>query len=320
MQMQRVYNIIVDESEVLECGNLSWSDDIDTITCEFSFESTSPIATGSKIMIANTTTGMEVLRGIITNRKTLKNKKYQYSGFDYGFYLNKNEVIIQFNNVKIDLAIKQLCQKVNVPVGNICSINAYVSKIFKDVVVSDIINELLELASKKTGSKYVFSCQNGKLEIVDTKTECEAEIELANGVSINIADSLSNIDYEESIQDLKNSIQLVDSNEKSKFVVASAKDDKSISEFGLLNQVETIDKDDKTSKNVIASNLLKDLNKIKRTLTVDLLGVDDFKKGSILSLEYPEYEVSGKFYAKTTNHSVKNRIHYCSAEMVKIDD
>jgi hypothetical protein len=232
--------------------------------------------------------------------------------------LNKNEVIIQFNKVKIDTAIKQLCAKVNVPCGNICAINAYVTKVFKDVVVSDIISELLELATKKTGSKYVFSCQCGKLEITDTMSECDSTIELTKGQYIKIADSLSDIEYSESIQDLKNSITLIDDNDKKTYVVASASDSKSISNYGLLGQIESIDKDDKTSKSIIAKNMLAELNKITTSIKVTLLGSDLFKKGSILALDYPEYGVSGNYYAKNTSHAVKNKIHIVNAELILV--
>lgn len=316
--MQTLYKIMVDDEEIQNCGNLSWNDDIETIATEFSFDSTSEIETGSKLLIANGTTGKEVLRGIITDKQKNKNKSFSYSGFDYGFYLNKNEVIIQFNKVKIDTAIKQLCAKVDVPCGNICSINAYVTKIYKDNTVSDIIIELLEMASKKTGSKYIFSCQCGKLEIVDTMQVCESKYELAQGFLMPLNDTLGNITYSETIQGLKNSITLVDTKEKSTFIVANAKDNESIKKFGLLGQIESIDKDDKTSKNIIVQNMLKELNKITISISVEMLGTDDFKKGSILSLDYPEFKVSGNYYAKNTKHAIKNKNHFVSAELVKI--
>lgn len=316
--MQAFYKIMVDGKEVENTGNLSWGDDIDTIASEFSFSSTQNIEVGAKTVIINEQTGKEVLRGLITDKSLDKNKLYQYSGFDYGFFLNKNEVIIQFNNVKIDMAIKQLCAKVNIPCGNICSINAYVTKIFKDNVVSDIIIELLEMARKKTGAKYVFSCQCGKLEIVDTMVECESVIKLTDGQQINIVDSVGDISYSESIQELKNSVQIVDSDETSVFVVASARDNESISKYGLLGQVETVDKDDKTSKSVIASNILKDANKVTTTVSVEMLGTDDIKKGSILDFNYPDFNIVGKHYAKTTKHTISNNIHKLSAEYIKV--
>ena len=212
--MQALYKIMIGDEELETAGALAWGDDIETIASDFSFSSPQNVDVGAKVVIINEQTGKEVLRGIITDKSFDKSKLYQYSGFDYGFYLNKNEVIIQFNNVKIDTAIKQLCAKVNVPCGNICSINAYVTKIFKDNTVSDIILELLEMARKKTGAKYVFSCQKGKLEIVNTMAQCDDDIVLTDGQTINIADSLGNISYSESIQELKNSISIVDSGEK----------------------------------------------------------------------------------------------------------
>lgn len=315
---QAQYKIMVDGEEIAECGNLSWGDDIETIASEFSFDSTSAVEIGSKVLIANAITGNEVLRGILTNKQKNMNKTFSYSGFDYGFYLNKNEVIIQFNNVKIDTAIQQLCAKVNIPVGTIPSINAYVSKIFEDVAVSDIIIELLEMATKKTGSKYIFSCQKGKLEITDTMAECDSNYELARGLLMPLNETLGNITYTESIEDLKNAISLVDTKEKTTFVVASATDSESISKYGLLGSIEKIDNDDKTSKSVIAQNMLKELNQIKISISVDMLGVDDFKKGSILPLEYPDFNLSGSFYAKNTKHEIKNKNHYVSAELVKL--
>lgn len=316
--MQAVYKVMVDGEEIENAGNLAWGDDIETIASEFSFVSPQNVSVGAKVVIINADTGKEVLRGILTDKSFDKNKLYQYSGFDYGFYLNKNEIIIQFNKVKIDTAIKQLCAKIGVPCGNICNINAYVTKIFKDNTVSDIILELLEMARKKTGAKYIFSCQCGKLEIVDTMAECESIIKLTDGQEINIADSLGNISYSESIQELKNSIQIVDSGEKSLFVVASARDNKSISKYGLLGQVESVDKDDKTSKSVIANNLLKDLNKITISIQVEMLGIDDLKKGSVLNFNYPDNGVIGNYYAKTTKHTVANKIHKISAEFIKV--
>lgn len=316
--MQAVYKIMVDGEEIENAGNLAWGDDIETIASEFLFVSPQQVNVGAKIVIINTQTGKEVLRGILTDKSFDKSKLYQYSGFDYGFYLNKNEIIIQFNKVKIDTAIKQLCAKIGVPCGNICNINAYVTKIFKDNTVSDIIIELLEMARKKTGAKYIFSCQCGKLEIIDTMAECESIIELTDGQELKIADSLGNISYSESIQELKNSIQIVDSGEKSIFVVASARDNESISKYGLLGQVESVDKDDKTSKSVIANNLLKDLNKITTSVRVEMLGTDDLKKGSILNFNYPEYNLSGNYYAKTTKHNISNNIHRISAEFIKV--
>ena len=316
--MQAVYKVMVDGEEIENAGNLAWSDDVETIASEISFTSTQKVDVGAKIVIINAQTGKEVLRGILTDKSFDKSKLYQYSGFDYGFYLNKNEIIIQFNKVKIDTAIKQLCAKVGVPCGNICAINAYVTKIFKDNTVSDIILELLEMARKKTGAKYIFSCQCGKLEIVDTMAECESVIELTNGQELNIADSLGNISYSESIQELKNSIQIVDNNEKSIFVVASARDNESISKYGLLGRVESVDKDDKTSKSVIANNLLKDLNKITTSVQVEMLGTDDLKKGSVLNFNYPEFNLNGNYYAKTTKHAISNNIHRVSAEFIKV--
>ena len=85
-----------------------------------------------------------------------------------------------------------------------------------------------------------------------------------------------------------------------------------------MGQVETVDKDDKTSKSVIASNILKDANKVTTTVSVEMLGTDDIKKGSILDFNYPDFNIVGKHYAKTTKHTISNNIHKLSAEYIKV--
>ena len=85
-----------------------------------------------------------------------------------------------------------------------------------------------------------------------------------------------------------------------------------------MGQIETVDKDDKTSKSIIASNMLKDLNKVTTSVSVEMLGTDNLKKGSVLSLNYPDFNIEGNYYAKTTKHTISNNIHKVSAEFIKV--
>ena len=66
--MQANYKLIIDDTEIENVGNLSWGDDIETIACDFSFDTTDNLSVGSKVLIANADTGKEVLRGILTDK------------------------------------------------------------------------------------------------------------------------------------------------------------------------------------------------------------------------------------------------------------
>lgn len=298
-------------------GSLSWSDDLETIANEISFKSLTKLDDGAKFLLTDNNK-KELFRGIITDIEEDKDKIFTYSGFDYGFYLNKNQVIIQFKNVRTDTAIKQLCAKVNIPVGNICSISPQVQKIYKGNAVSDIIKELLDTASKKTGQKYIMQCLNGTLTINNTLGKIDPVIKLAENVIIKVCDTAGNITYKRSIQELKNSVLLVDTKEKQTFVTASAKDSNNISKFGLLQQIETVDKDDKTSRQTIVNNLLNDLNKVKETIQIEFLGTNDIRKGVYLALDYPEYGLKGDYYIKNSSHTIENGMHRVNAEVIKL--
>lgn len=313
----KTHRLFIDGAELEDFGSLSWSDSLDTIACEISFKSLTKLDDGAKFLLTDSDAN-ELFRGIITDCEEDKDKIFTYSGFDYGFYLNKNDVIIQFKDIRTDTAIKQLCAKVEIPAGEICPISAPVKKIYKGNTVSDIISELLETASKKTGDKYVMRCLNGKLTIENSFRKIDPSIQIAQNVLIKVCDTAGSITYKRSIQDLKNSVQLVDSQEKSTFVTASAKDNKNISKFGLLQHVETQDKDEKTSKNTIVQNLLKSLNKVKESISIEFLGSDDVKKGVFLTLDYAEYGLSGEYYIKSSNHTIENKLHKVSAEVIKL--
>lgn len=309
------HRLFINGSEIDIVGQLEWGDDLNTLAIQVDFKTTEIIKLGSKFFIYNDTTGKEVVRGIITDREYDKNKIYSYTGFDYAFYLNKNEVVIQFNGCTISKAIEQLLNKANVPIGNIVDISVCVKKIYKKAIVSDILKELLEMATKKTGIDYIFRCKNGKICIEEfKKIEVYPTFDL-NGSTINITENVGNFSAKDSIQDMKNSVTITDNKEDKIYILAQADDSASINVYGRMSVVETPDEDDKTAKSVIAKNMLAKLNKITKSRNVDLLGSDEIVKGVLLSFNYPELGFVGQHLVTATHHTIDNCLHKLSADV-----
>lgn len=304
--------------QIKNVGNIEWSDDLDFFTTEMSFKSTEVIDIGTQVALLNDAN--EILRGVVIGREWDKNKIYSYTVFDNGFYLGHNEVIIQFNGCTISQALQQLLNKVKHPIGGIVEIPACVKKIYKDVVVSDIIKELLEMAKKKTGKDYILRVICGEYYVEEfIKIEVSPTFDMS-GDSIKITDYIGNFSAKDSMEDMKNRVLIIDNKEKSTFVVAQASDDESISRYGELCVVETQDEDDKTPKQTIANNMLVKLNKFKQERSVDLLGSDEIKKGVLLSFSRPELGFMGQYLITSSHHTIDGGLHKVSVDLEAYDE
>ncbi len=311
------YKLYINSQDITKYSSeIEWGDNMDSVGSEFSFKSLKKLYIGDKFLLTNN--NIEVIRGILTDESYDKHLIYTYSGFCFGFYLNKNEVIIQFNNVSASDAIRQLLNKVSIPVGNIPAMSTPIKKIYKDVVVYDIMKEILTTNFKKSGYKHIIEVNQGKVDILSySNLGVNGTYELLPNQSIDITSALSSFSCTNSIQEMKNSVIVVDNKENSTRIKSQAKDSNNISKFGLLQQIETVN-DDNTKQAVVASTLLKDLNKIANKISVEMLGSDNVRSARILKFNYPELGFIGYYQVKSCKHRViNNNNHKINMELEK---
>ena len=89
----------------------------------------------------------------------------EYSGYDFAWYLNKSETIYQAKKVSAEKAIR-LCKRFDVPIGELPNMPTTISKLYKDMVVSDILKDILKKVKNETGPGYLWKCEKGKLNFV----------------------------------------------------------------------------------------------------------------------------------------------------------
>ena len=309
-------------------GGLSWKDSIDTLGMELSFDTAKNredrymkgydlIEIGDKAILLNN--NKELFRGIIVDLGTgVFNKNI--TAFDYAFYLNQSRTIVQFNKIKADDAIKQLCGKFNIPIGNIVSIPIYISKIYKDDTIADIIRDILKQATDSLGIKYRLEMRAGKLYIEKyTDLIVTPRFKPApNIAAFNPLYAIGEISKSESIADMKNSILISSGDEKSSRIVAEARDENNITKFGLLQEVESVDDKDLSQAKNIAKNKLKELNKIGGDISILLLGDDKVRAGRILEVNNDMFELKGRYLVKDCTHTYHNRIHTMDLTLEKV--
>lgn len=299
--------------------NLTWSDNIETLGTQLNFvfarnredanlKKFDILEIGDKLILKNGEN--ETFRGIITNSDWERYGK-NVVAFDYAFYLNQSKTIIQFYKISASAAISQLCKTFNVTIGEIISIKAKITKIYKDKTIAEIIKDILSQAEKELGTKYRFEMRAGKLYIqkyiqITVKATYKPTENLA---SFEVLKAIGELTKSESIQDLKNSILVFSESEKPKRIGEGAKDTKSIEKYGLLQETITVDKKNQSQANNIAKNKLKELNKISTDINITVLGHDDLRAGRIIEFVASNYDMKGKFLIKASSHSYNNSIH-----------
>lgn len=282
-----------------KCNNLSWNSDGETLATSLIFDSLYDLAEGRTHIILKKDSKV-VFTGVIVN-KTNKDLSSSYTAMDYGFYLNQNKLIIQFNNVNAKQAIQQLCSKFNIKTS-ITALNTKIKQIYKDKSISDIIKDILEQCKNEIGEDYIFEMQGDILyinKLNDLKVDCKILI----GKDYSVT---------RSIEDRKTRIIVVSNQENSTRILADISDKESISVHGQLTEIISVeDKDIAQAKNIAKNNLVL-LNRTKRELSIQAAAIENgenIKAKRMIYINIAKYDAVGWYKIKNANHNLSNNIH-----------
>lgn len=274
-------------------SNVTWRYELETLAGEFNLTvSDSRFTVGDKILVKEN--GLEIFKGMVV-RESGKHQK-DLVCMDFGFNLNKNELIIQFNNISVKQAIIQLCGKFGLMV-EIPDIPTKIKKIYKDEPVSDIIKDLLSIATLETNNKYYMRVFGDVLAI---RTYHREPIEV-----FNIG---SEYTLESSVENLFNKVMIVGDGEKSTRIVATVEDAESIKRFGLLQTIETVSEEEQAKASNMAKNKLKDANKIEKNFSITCDGNYHLVSGRIARIKHEE--LKGDYLIKEVTHTYVNENNY----------
>ncbi len=303
----------------IPCGDISWSESEDSLGMEFSFtlpysyfdeQFSETLKAGDIVSIYFGST--KALQGIITE---VPLGSGEYRGYDFAFYLNKSQTIIQFKKASASEAIQKLCKRFSITIGTMPQMATAITKLYKNETVSDILSDILSKVKSETGKKYKLQMTGGKLNIIESGTvkvtptytdELGRECECSHACSISGTRSIEN---------LKNSITVAGSSEESAQIKATAKDDASIKKYGLLSAVETEEKIDAAKARTRAKNLLAEQNKVETAFTAEMPGNTKIRAGCRIYFNRPEAQVKGWYKVKSCTHTFSNGNYRVSCEM-----
>lgn len=309
-----IYDFYINNKLVNDIISISYKESLGDVASSFEFSSLSDFGITSNDNDKTILNSLKICEkykkepfyfGYITDCEHTKDKNvYSYSGFDIGFYLNKNEVIKQFRNANIGEAIKSLCRDYNVAINLTDNFKNSISKIYKDVKFADVLKELLAFEKLKGGlSNLYIDCKRGGLEILQYELEENLSSIIGNGILIDSYETINNISIKHSIQELKNKVIITDNNEKSIKTIFKQNDD-SVGIYGLLTTVESVDTKKTNNLSLLAQTKLDELNQTKETISLKLLGDYHISKGKLIQLNVSEYQLDGLYLIRSANHKI----------------
>lgn len=308
-------------------GNLSWTDNLDTLGVSLTFNKAysdeqymqkydSMIDVGDKITLTNN--GASVFQGIVTDESINGKFGRSYTAYDYMFYFNKSKLKpTQIKKQTASNSIADLCNQLNIPVYQICSISTVVKAIYKYKTFAEILKDILEKATQELGERYKAEMYQGKLYIEElSKLQIQTTYQLAENIApFNPTNAISNVSKTRSIVDMSNSVIVTSSEESNTSVLATVSDSESVGKYGLLQTNISVDNKNLPQASNIAKNKLKELNRIIEDVSIDMLGDDSVKSGRIIEIIEPITKLLGKYLVTGVTHNYSNSIHTMSLNL-----
>lgn len=307
-------------------GNISWNDSIESLGMEFDFSvgmsdekyfTKFVIEVGDMVLFRKE---YEIFRGIIVNKTISETTAQNFKAYDFCWYLNKSKVIKQFNGINAGKAIQQLCDELNIKIGEIAPMRSNIKHIYYDKTAANIIEDILEQETAETAKIYIKEMRGDSFYIFEKGS---ITIQPMFKPAVNIAafpvtNEIGSFNKVWSIEEMKNAVKIVSGSEKSVRILGEAKDEQNIKKYGLLQEIETIDEKEFNKAQNIAQNKLKQYNKISETLRVDLLGDDSTRAGRTLTINDKKSEILGNFLITSCSHTFSKGIHTMTLELERI--
>lgn len=314
-----------------QVSDLSWSENLDTVGATLSFSVSDvvdryitrlAIVAGDIISLYND--NEEFIRGIVVN-VTRNYPKRNVKVCDFGFYLNKNDIVIQFKNKSVSQCLKELFSKVGISIGTICDMPAKVNGVYIKNV-NEVIKELIKIQQDNDGKKYYYELRGKNIYVFQMPTEPIAYTfkPATNVAAFDVTDKNAHGrgKYTHSIENMKNRVTAVINSKTTGNMPAmeyTISDNTNIAKYGLLAENYNVNSDDYKNIKNIAKTELEDKNKISRELEMDFIGHYKARASRVMHIVDDYLGINDYFRIQSVNHKINSGIHTmsCTLDYVK---
>lgn len=254
---------------------------------------------GDKLKVVNH--GTEVFSGVILTVGLDGN----VTANDLGWYLTKSQVILQVSNAAAEDAIRQMCAKAEIPVGQLPSLPTRITEVWTGETPEAILQDILEICSAETGKQYKRRVKNGALQVTELpSTPMVAYHKPADNLAaFDITIAKGTVTGSDSMSELYNSVVLTQSGENAA-VLGRGYNQASRDQYGLIQLVESLGGDENSAQ---ARQRIKTLLDQNDRLTIqrqvdELWGADEVESGVLLRFETNQFGVSGNQRVVSVTH------------------
>lgn len=257
------------------------------------------LAPGDKLKVVNH--GTEVFSGVILT----VGLDGSVTANDLGWYLTKSQIILQVSNAAAEDAIRQMCAKAGVSVGQLPSLPTRISEVWTGATPEAILQDILSICSAETGKQYKRRVKNGALQVTELpSTPMVAYHKPADNLAaFDITIAKGTVTGSDSMSELYNSVVLTQSGENAA-VLGRGYNQASRDQYGLIQLVESLGGDENSAQ---ARQRIKTLLDQNDRLTIqrqvdELWGADEVESGVLLRFETNQFGVSGNQRVVSVTH------------------
>lgn len=243
-------------------------------------------------------------KGVVVTLDISGRKDKTVKCFDFGYYLNKNEAIYQFDS-SVSENIKKILKDFDIKIGNIVEIPTLFKKVTRGTL-TNIIDKMLNFAEKEQGKRYIWEMKEDAFMLQELTDKIITYTNDKIKEAENINKYISRPTRKVSIEGLYNAIKVAGESENKVNDLAYKEDSANIAKYGKMQRLEYLDKGDYGKATNIANNQLKLLNKVQDTITCTLLGNDECRANRILQIEEPVTGITGKYLIISCTHRINN--------------
>lgn len=239
---------------------------------------------------------LELFRGIVWSKNIDSSSQFiKVTCHDDLIYLTKSQIAKVYKSVTPEAVTKQLCSEFNITAGSLASTGHSRNYVALGQTPYDVIMASYTHASKKNGKKYMPRMMNGKLHVIEKGTS------QAN-VILDPKYNLQNIKYDQSLENMINSV-IVYKSEDGSTVLTETKQDW-INKYGKLQKTLTYSEDEDNRS--LAKKEIKDL---ERKAEAKAFGHPGCLAGNIVYVRDEHTGLIGKFYIDADNHTWNRGVH-----------
>lgn len=286
-------------------GGLSLSDDLDSLAVSLSLDvmqsSLDPffkpldIAGGDRIALYKD--GALVLDGQVNVTSGDLREKLSVTAYDEGIVLGKNDLIIQCNGLAADEAIRRVCARLGVPVGELPSMPTAITKIYRQGV-SAVLKDILDTVAAETGRRYFVRCTGGMLavrpygwKVADARCWEADNLDL---LPIQLQPGTPSV--KRSIEELRNVVRVYTDKDDAVSVLGEAVHADSVARYGQRVALEAYSDKDGATAGQKARTRLVELDRETEEIALQVRGADEVSAGCLL--DFDMREISGHFLVK----------------------